>query len=174
MDGQMILPASYIAAFAQAVADDAALTAWCKEKFGRPHLVRKQELPGRPLNDGDAPWVCLLSWTGAELGEVSDGGTCAVNVTCGISAPGADDIEQMQNAVRVQRERTADAAGIEEVGDAALAEEFLSKVLDIVMRAGSGALVETAGTESDGWSQFPLQIASAVLSIRNAPCGLNG
>ena len=169
----MIKSTQYIRKFAQAVADNAGLAAWCIEHFKRPHLVRKQELPGHPLSSGDAPWVCFLTWTGAELGEVSDGASCAVNVTCGISAPGASDVEIMQSAVRVERERTADVAGIEEVGDAALAEEFLSRVLDIVASDECGALVETAGVESDGWSQFPLQIASAVLTVADPPVGLN-
>lgn len=165
----MKLSAHYIALFATALAADTALVAWCVENLGRPPLIRKQENPDRPLSSKDAPWICLLTWTGAEFGELSEADTCAVNLTVGIAAPDADDVEQMGSAARVEQERTETAAGIEEVGDAGMAETFLARAVNSLMKANVGALIQTVGADSDGWSQYPLQVASAVLSITNPP-----
>jgi len=162
----MNLSAHYIALFADALAGDEALTAWCITNFNRPHLIRKQENPSAPLGSTDAPWVALLSWTGGEFGEVSAAHSCAVNVTCGISDPARDDVESPARAATVSQERTATQPGIEEVGDAALAETFLEMVIGVLKAAGVDGLIETAGAESDGWSQYPLQLASAVITIR--------
>lgn len=165
----MKLSAHYIALFATALANDDELVEWCVDNFGRPPLIRKQENPANPLDSEAAPWICLLSWTGAEMGEVVASNSCSVNVTVGISDAAAADVESMSSAVRVLQERTDEAAGIEEVGDAELAETFLTLVVASIIKSSAGALIETAGAESDGWSQYPLQIASAVLAVRQPP-----
>ena len=165
----MKLAAHYIALFATALAEDAALTAWCVENFGRAELIRKQENPLRPLSSDDGPWICLLSWTGAEMGEVTAAHSCAVNVTVGVADKDAQLIESMNSAARVEQERTDSVPGIEEVGDAEMAKIFLGLVVEAIKQTACGAIVESAGAESDGWSQYPLQIASAVLTIRQPP-----
>lgn len=165
----MKLSAHYIGLFATALAANEALTDWCIETFGRPQLIRKQENPAKPLGSDDTPWIALLSWTGAEMGEVSESNTCSVNVTCGISVKGASDVESMESAAKVEQERTDTVPGIEEVGDASIAETFLALVVTALKSCNCGALIETAGAESDGWSQYPLQVASAVLQIRQPP-----
>ena len=67
-------------------------------------------------------------------------------------------------------ERTASANGLEQVGDAEKAEALLALALAVVraLTLANGAYVDTIREDSDGWSELPLQIATAQITLRRA------
>lgn len=155
---------TYIKQIATALKDSTAIKNHCISGYGKGCLVRIDDFPANPLSSDDAPFLCVTKVPQQELGQVADADEWQINVIAGI-AMSEDAMVPAETATR-----SATTNGLQQIGDAELAETLLGLAL-VVIRAlalTNHAYVHQIAEDSDGWATLPLQMAVAQITLRRA------
>jgi len=153
---------THIKSLAAAIAASTTIRNHCVAIFGQGALVRIDDLAGSPLTNLDAPFICVAKIPQQELGEVTEYDEFKLNISVGISMSEDAQVPAVTTA------RSESANGLEQVGDAELAEDLLELVLNVARShifTGNVSLWNVV-SDSDGWTTFPLQTAEAELTLR--------
>ncbi|MEI8164753.1 MAG: hypothetical protein WCG26_00175 [Chloroflexales bacterium] len=157
-------PSAYNAICAAAIKSSSAIATSCTTKWGMGCLVQDGENPADPLSLADCPWICCLVWPTAELGAIVDANSCEIVLTAGVGPLPSVEAPALPT---IGTERTPSTNGIRTYGNAADAEGLLLLAIEAAKAAcPNGAIVAASRIETDNWMHYPLQIASAVLTIR--------
>lgn len=154
---------TYIRRFAEAVRDSEEILNHCAETFGCGALVQIDDNPAAPLGSDSAPWICFMSWPTAALGPVADAMESVIAIGVGVVSP----VEDNAGLSETVTQRSDIANGLEVFGNAKAAEELLSLVIKVTesVTMTSNSIVRTVDVDSDGWTQLPLQTATAILTV---------
>jgi hypothetical protein len=157
-------PSTYNSAIASALQANAAIASYCATNFGRGCLVQENENPGDPLTYDDAPWLCCLVWPTAELGPIIDANTCEIVISAGVGPLLSNSTAML---VTETTARGATTNGLRSWGNATAAEALLALAITAAKAIGqTGAIIDSSRIDTDAWAHYPLQIASAVISIK--------
>jgi hypothetical protein len=153
---------TYIKAIGTALAASTAIRDYCIDLAGRGCLVRIDDYPADPLSSDHAPFILATKTPTQEQGPVADEQVFQIDLVAGVAMTDDAMVPAATTA------RTATANGLEQVGDAEIAEDLIELALGVIrgMTLTGGAYVHSVAEESDGWSMLPLQLASAQITVR--------
>jgi len=151
---------AHLKQIAEALRASSAVLDHCKTKHARGCHVRIDDFHASPLSSEDAPFLCVQKSAGQELGQVNDEDTVTAEITAGI-------VSQNGGIAVVSHERTATANGLEHAGDAEAAEQLISIALAVVrgLTFSGGYYLSAVSEDADGWSELPLQMATAQITL---------
>lgn len=154
---------TYISAFAAALQASTTIKTYCTTRWGKGCLVQIDENPNDPIRDDSAPFLTLLAWPSSELGPVIGELRYPILLTAGCLPLSSATTPTL---VTVTTARTASANGLQSWGAATEAEGLLAAAISAIKGVKlTGSIVSTVTEESNGWMFYPLQTASAVLTI---------
>ncbi len=132
----------------------------CTATHGKGCLIRLDDFHADPLSSDHAPFLCVTKIASQELGQVSDEDTVRAEIIAGV-------VSENGGVPLASHARSATANGQEQAGDAEAAEDLISIALAVVrgLTFTGGYYLSEVSEDADGWSELPLQTASAQITL---------